>query len=179
MFIDRSSLLIRKYNNCHNCRPKGVRNEKLYHIYHGMKQRCYNSNNPKFKYYGGKGITVCPEWMESYDTFKNWAINNGYITNMRLSIDRVDSDKDYSPENCRWIPISENSARSNYGRQKNTSTLKDMYAISPDGIRINIVNISKFCRDYSLNLSSVGAALRGISKKNTYHGWTFYSTKTL
>lgn len=82
--------------------------ERLYTIWHNMKDRCKNKNNRDYKWYGGKGICVCKEW-ENYDLFREWARNHGYQEN--LTIDRIDSEKDYSPDNCRWITASENSER--------------------------------------------------------------------
>lgn len=153
------------------------RNEKLYHIYYGMKARCYNKNNPKYNIYGGKGIKICNEWLYDYDIFKKWAINNGYKENKKLSIDRIDSNKNYCPNNCQWITISENSAKANFGRQKNKSKNKDMYAISPNGKEIKIYNISKFAREYGLNRASVSHRLNGITKTPYLCGWKIYNKK--
>ena len=90
---------------------------RLYSIWCGMWQRCANPNREGYKYYGGKGIAVCEEW-QNYSAFKEWALKNGYKDN--LSIDRIDNMKDYCPNNCRWITISENVARAN----KNHTTRK-------------------------------------------------------
>lgn len=81
---------------------------KLYNIWVSMRQRCHNPNSPAWKWYGEKGISVCPEW-EDYDKFHEWALSSGYVEG--LSIDRIDSDGDYEPSNCRWIPLEENAAR--------------------------------------------------------------------
>lgn len=72
---------------------------RLYHIWKGMRQRCNNSNNPRYHQYGGRGISVCEEWDE-FAAFESWALNNGYSD--ELSLDRIDGDKGYSPSNCRW-----------------------------------------------------------------------------
>lgn len=90
---------------------------RLYTIWCGMRQRCGNPHRDAYRLYGGKGVKVCREW-DTYQAFKAWALGNGYADN--LCIDRVDPSGDYSPENCRWITASENTARAN----KNHSTRK-------------------------------------------------------
>lgn len=86
--------------------------KRLYHIWQSMKQRCYNPNMKRYEDYGGRGIKVCDEWND-FINFYNWAINNGYAYN--LSIDRINLDGDYEPQNCRWSTPKEqdNNRRNN------------------------------------------------------------------
>lgn len=89
----------------------GKSNHILYKKFTGMKDRCYNSNSPGYKYYGAKGIKICQEWLDDFMSFYNWAMNNGYKKG--LSIERIDSNQDYCPSNCCWIKTLENRARIN------------------------------------------------------------------
>ena len=79
-----------------------------------MKKRCTNKNHKFYQYYGGKGITVCREWMEDFTIFKSWSLANGYTDD--LTIDRIASSKGYSPENCQWITAEENTRKADYER---------------------------------------------------------------
>ena len=80
---------------------------RLYHIWCGIKARCYNKNSPKYHRYGGRGIVVCDEWKNDFSAFREWAINNGYSE--ELSIDRIDNDGNYEPSNCRWATVLQQS----------------------------------------------------------------------
>lgn len=77
---------------------------RLWDIHRAMKQRCQNPNNTAYERYGGRGITVCDEW-QHFEPFREWALSNGYSDN--LTIDRIDNDRGYSPNNCRWTTPKE------------------------------------------------------------------------
>lgn len=83
----------------------GLIDSRLYSIWENMKSRCYNSHPSKSKYWGRRGITVCPEWENNFQAFYDWAMSHGYSD--ELSIDRVDVNGNYEPENCRWATAKE------------------------------------------------------------------------
>ena len=78
---------------------------RLYRIYNSMKYRCSNPTDTGYKWYGARGIKVCEEWLNNYQNFKKWAFEKGY--NDTLSIERIDNDGNYEPNNCKWIPLKE------------------------------------------------------------------------
>lgn len=84
---------------------KGSTKSRLYNIWRGIKKRCYNKKATGYKDYGGRGITVCDLWKNSYTSFYNWARRNNY--NHTLTIERIDVNGNYEPKNCKWIPMSE------------------------------------------------------------------------
>lgn len=102
-----------KVTSCGCKNPRSIKSlliqkhKRMYSIYSSMIARCHNPNSISYKYYGAKGITVCDEWKNNFNSFVEWALSNGY--NDTLSIDRINNSKGYFPTNCRWVPLSEQS----------------------------------------------------------------------
>lgn len=103
----------------------GLSNTRISYIYSGMKDRCFNKNDKRYDNYGGRGITICNEWLgeDGFINFYNWAINNGYSEN--LTIDRIDTNGNYEPSNCRWetLEIQENNRTNNHMLTYNGETM--------------------------------------------------------
>lgn len=108
----------------HKNKTHGMRATRLHKIYTGMKQRCLNPNNNAYMRYGGRGITICNEWLSDITAFFKWAIENGY--NDSLTLDRIDNHKGYSPDNCRWATYREQTLNRNVSIKIGEKFLADM-----------------------------------------------------
>ena len=126
------------------------KNKRLRHIFKGMEARCYNKNDKAYRWYGAKGIKIYQEWLNNYISFENWALSNGYQDD--LTIDRIDENKDYCPENCRWITGSDNA------KYKSTTYILTVDGIShtgkewPKSLNLGISTINKMLRKYDEEL---------------------------
>ena len=128
----------------------GLCYSRIYAIWRKMRQRCNNPNYSESKYYGGRGIKVCEEWDKSFDAFYDWALKNGYQDD--LSIDRIDTNGNYEPSNCKW---STNIEQGNNKRNNVIITIDDQK-----------MTLAQWCRCRNLPYSRVQARLyRGWSEK--------------
>lgn len=115
---------------CHNNikhHTNDLSKTRLYRIYKNMISRCYNKKNKDYKFYGSKEIKMCDAWLNDFKLFYNWAMGNGYQDN--LTIDRINNNGNYEPNNCRWITQEENS------RFKSTTNYITINNITKSGIQ--------------------------------------------
>ena len=130
--VYKSNITSGKSKRCRGCQAKRQKsntnlithglskdNKKLYNVWCGIKRRCYNSNQSSFLHYGAKGIRMCDDWINSFESFYKWSIENGYKDG--LEFDRIDSNGNYEPSNCRLIQKSENIRRAHLGKKKTNS----------------------------------------------------------
>ena len=141
--------------NQNNLRNK-LSNPKIGHVRSGMIQRCYNPKNKRYKNYGGRGIAVCKEWLESPRAFHDWAVASGYKEG--LSIERINNNGDYEPSNCRWIPMRE---------QVNNQTLTRYIPYNGE-----VKTLTQWAKQYRLNISTLKDRLDKL-------GWTMEKSLTV
>lgn len=117
----------------------GCRTNRLYRIWRGMKARCLNKKTPQYCFYGGKGISICEEWIHDFSKFQTWALSNGYSD--ELTIDRINVNGNYEPANCRWATIKE---------QANNKT-NNLY-ITENG---KTQTLAEWCEEFNANRDKV------------------------
>lgn len=138
---------------------------RLYKIYKNMKRRCYTTlDEHQINNYRNRNITICDEWLKDYISFKTWAMNNGYNDN--LSIDRVDNNKGYSPDNCRWTTAKE---QSNNKRTNVYITIDGVTRTMAQWCEINNVSRNAACkRIEKYGWNPVVAVTKPVMKKEKY-----------
>lgn len=104
-----------KVGSCLNKGESRYRGTKIYGVWKNMNARCSNKNRPDYKWYGGRGISVCCEWKNS-NVFCDWALKNGYMEG--LVIDRINNDGNYEPSNCKWVT---NKINTSIGKRRKKS----------------------------------------------------------
>lgn len=141
----------------------GLSKHRLYEIYNGMKKRCLNGNDENYKYYGGRGISICNEWLgeNGFINFYNWSLENGY--DEKLTIDRKNVDGNYEPKNCRWSTMKEQVIN----RRKDRKPV----AISPNGDTYEIDCLEDFINENNFDRFTVYKCLNGEYRQ--HNGWQF------
>lgn len=169
----RAYYIFHRANWSCQCVHDGISKMRLYGVYYNMRDRCYNSRCVCYKNYGARGIRVCDEWMAEDGVYKfiEWAYDNGYHSG--LSIDRIDNDGPYSPDNCQWLTVGENTAKSNRNtRRRRHNAGKQYYGISPTGEKFVFDNASEFAREHSeLDGNKIRMCANG--KRRTHKNWKF------
>lgn len=143
----------------------GLYKNRIYFEWKNMLYRCYKDKYPYFKYYGGRGISVCKEWIDDINSFVNWAMDNGY--NDRLTLDRIDVNDDYYPDNCRWVSM--NTQMRNTRRNVNIIYNGDSYCLTDlcNKLNISLGAVKHLAR--SKNISIEDAIKLKLTKKYNKH----------
>ena len=133
----------------------GMAKTRIRNIWNHVKQRCTNPNDRAFPYYGGRGITVCEEWKNDFVSFYNWAMQNGYTD--ELTLDRIDTNGNYCPSNCRWVTRKE---------QQNNTRYVHNYTING-----KTKSIAEWCRIYN-------APYERVRRRVVDEGWNIVDAMT-
>lgn len=134
----------------------GNTKNRLYRIWANMKSRCYNPKASRFEHYGGKGVIICPEWLHDFRAFYDWAMSHGYSD--ELSIDRIDVNGNYEPDNCRWERPKVQSNNLSVNRK---------------------ITFNGVTRTLSEWATATGINRRTIAARLDLHGWTVEQALTI
>lgn len=123
--------MLRKRNYKHGCAQTS-----LYRIFHHMKARCYNSTCRDYRWYGARGIIICDEWLNDYTKFHQWALSHGY--KVGLTIERIDVNGNYTPENCTWLTfVEQQKNKRRTGAISKYYTPADVLCAAQHGIKLS------------------------------------------
>jgi len=152
-----------------NNNKHGLYYTRFYNIWNGMKNRCLNINNSRYKDYGARGINICDRWLDfinfKEDMYEEYLEHCKEFGESNTSIDRENNNLGYNKDNCRWATLSQQNINRILPSQK------QFKAISPEGIEYIENNYTKFARENDLHASSIWKCLKNIHKQ--YKGWIF------
>lgn len=145
---------------------------KLYMTFYKMKDRCYNKKHKHYDYYGGRGITICPEWLSDKNTFFLWALENGYKDG--LTIDRTDGNNGYYPSNCTWKSRYHQSQTTRLLHSTNTSGYRGVSStpnntVMPFRARIQFFSKTKHLGNYKTPIEAARAYDSFVVVNNLNH----------
>ena len=150
----RATRVINGITKTCGCRNKGYSYSKsnklsclyptFYSIWNSMKHRCYDKSNKKYKNYGARGIKICKEWKDSFENFLNWCLNSDYEKG--LTLDRIDVNSDYKPNNCRWA---------NFTIQARNKTNNNLVTYNNE-----TKCVAQWCEDLNIPYNTIRARLR-------------------
>ena len=148
----------------------GMWKSRLMNIYLSCKQRCYNPNHKQYKNYGGSGVTICDEWLNSFEAFVEWANNNGYEDNLQLDKDYLCeqlgiSPKVYSPQTCRWTPQSENAISNKRQDSRSRLSYDDIIRIIMD-YNNKIFTARELAKQYNVDVTTIYYNLKHFRLEN-------------
>lgn len=145
---------------------------RLYWVWNGIKNRCYNKNCSGYKNYGARGIRMCDEWKNNFQIFYDWAHDNGYDENApkgQCTIDRIDVNGNYEPSNCHWVDITYQQ-QSEHKRIRNPIVINGVAHSLKDWCRIYGINYATVqCRVYDNGWDKVKAITTPLLKNRNKH----------
>jgi hypothetical protein len=151
-----------------------IKHKRIYNIWYGIIKRCYHKHSGSYERYGGKGIRMEDVWKDSFDNFLEWSLANGYTK--ELTIDRIDSKKDYGPDNCRWVDYytqAQNKSILKSNKTGVTGVYKSKYGykvdISRNGIKLGLGHYKDFEKAKSVRY----AAEKYFKENGTLEGFSF------
>lgn len=176
--------LIRGLTSSCGCLKKKFTKDSLYpnytvlwNVWYAMKRRCYCKNESEFHNYGSRGITVCDEWKDNFQAFYEWAMNNGYKEG--LTIDRIDNDGNYCPENCRLATAKQQALNKRNNRHVNFNGRIVTVKEAADILNLDYMKLYNVLYKNGFNFDNALERLKHQNKVRIRFGGSFWSLREL